>query len=80
MTCSNLASFPKLTYIFICNEKPILPHELSDSDDACRYHSTQEDDEDTTEIGQTELSVVVGCATLEKLKVEVEKHHFFKFR
>jgi hypothetical protein len=41
----------ELTHIFICNEKPIFPHEFSNGDDASRYHSAQEDDEDTTKIG-----------------------------
>lgn len=41
----------KSAYIFIRDEESILPHELSDSDDASRYHATQQDDEDTTKIG-----------------------------
>ena len=51
-------------HIFVCYEQPVFPHEFSDRNNASRNHSTQKDDEDTTEIGQTELSVVVGSAAL----------------
>ena len=44
--------FNSWTYIFIGDEEPIFPHELSDSNEASHYHATDQDNEDTTKIGQ----------------------------